>query len=136
MEETGGEKQELPGVALSTNTIGQNLSLLARTGNGLSFAYTRLELKNKQIASIDALETYVHLRYLDLAENSIQDIDALANLEYLLAIDFHQNKIKKIPSCLDRRKYLQQANFAKNCISDIDVAHWPMLAWLNLNGAC
>ncbi|ORY53130.1 L domain-like protein [Rhizoclosmatium globosum] len=118
---------------LTSEMVGQHISLLARTGNGLSHAYTRLEIHSKNLTNIDVLENYLHLRYIDLAENAISDISALSSLEYLLSIDFHANKIKKIPASMDKRKYLQQANFAKNMIESIDVTDWPMIAWLNLN---
>ncbi|KAJ3351281.1 hypothetical protein HDU83_009008 [Entophlyctis luteolus] len=127
------EKPVVDTEILSAEMIGQHISLLARTGNGLSHAYTKLEMHGKSITNIDILENYVHLRYIDLAENSISDISSLASLEYLLSINFHSNKIRKIPANLDRRKYLQQANFAKNMIDSIEIVTWPMLAWLNLN---
>ncbi|KAJ3197406.1 Leucine-rich repeat-containing protein 23 [Irineochytrium annulatum] len=147
-EEVVEPEDEVPQLQLSMEVVGQNISLLARTGNGLSHAYTRLEIHGKGITDIDILESYPHLRYLvdlrrhcvtltapqDLSDNAIKDLEPLASLEYLLAIDFHSNRIKSIPASLDRRKYLQQANFAKNLISTIAVATWPMLAWLNLNG--
>ncbi|KAJ3416665.1 Leucine-rich repeat-containing protein 23 [Chytridiales sp. JEL 0842] len=118
---------------LTQDLLAQHISLLARTGNGLSHAYTRLELTGKNLGNIDLLESYVHLRYLDLSDNSIRDIDPLASLEYLLSVNFQSNKIQTIPASLDRRKYLQQANFSKNMIKSINVQSWPMCAWLNLN---
>ncbi|TPX74959.1 hypothetical protein CcCBS67573_g03764 [Chytriomyces confervae] len=132
-EEDAEEKIVEIGSILTAEAVGQHLSLLARTGNGLSHAYTRLEIHGKPIENIDVLETYLHLRYIDLSENGIVDISALASLEYLLSVDFHANKIKRIPASLDKRKYLQQANFAKNMIESIDIIDWPMLAWLNMN---
>ncbi|KAJ3125465.1 hypothetical protein HK100_010784 [Physocladia obscura] len=127
------EKLVVDTEVLTAEMIGPHISLLARTGNGLSHAYTRLEIRSKNLTNIDILENYVHLRYIDLSENLITNISALASLEYLLSVDFHSNKIKKIPASLERRKYLQQANFAKNEIELIEVFNWPMLAWLNLN---
>ncbi|KAJ3106107.1 regulator of ime2 [Phlyctochytrium bullatum] len=129
-EEDGEEKPPMP---LTVEIVGQHISLLARTGNGLSHAYTRLEIHGKGITEIDILENYPHLRYIDLSDNNITDIDALASMEYLLAIDFHSNRLKTLPANLDRRKYLQQANFSKNRLTSISVANWPMLFWLNLN---
>jgi hypothetical protein len=49
---------------LTAEIVGQHISLLARTGNGLSHAYTRLEIQGKSITNIDILENYTHLRYL------------------------------------------------------------------------
>ncbi|KAI9363882.1 hypothetical protein DFJ73DRAFT_956341 [Zopfochytrium polystomum] len=122
-----------PGVPLTPDVVAQHLSVLARTGNGLSFAYTRLEVRGRNIGNIDLLEGFVHLRFLDMSDNAITSIDALAFMEYLLAIDFHSNRLRRIPASLDRRKYLQQVNFAKNRLVSVDVANWPMVAWLNVN---
>ncbi|KAI9202928.1 uncharacterized protein BJ171DRAFT_600383 [Polychytrium aggregatum] len=125
-------KSAAPG-ALTAELVGQNLSLLARTGNGLNHAYTRLEIHNKDITNLDILENYPHLRYLDMSDNRISDIDALSSLEYLLSLDLHSNSLRVIPAAIDKRKYLQQANFAKNSIERIDVVSWPMLGWLNIS---
>ncbi|KAJ3226350.1 Leucine-rich repeat-containing protein 23 [Clydaea vesicula] len=119
---------------LTVEMIAQGISLLARTGNGNSHAYTRLELHNLNITSIDVLETFCHLRYLNLSNNSIQNIDVLAPLEYLLSVDLSNNHLHNIPNVLDRRKYLQQANFSKNRITSMNVSNWHLLTWLNLNG--
>ncbi|KAJ3397223.1 Leucine-rich repeat-containing protein 23 [Lobulomyces angularis] len=120
---------------LTVEMIAQGISLLARTGNGNSHAYTRLELHNLNITSIDVLETFCHLRYLNLSNNSIQNIDVLAPLEYLLSVDLSNNHLHNIPNVLDRRKYLQQANFSKNRITSMNVSNWHLLTWLNLNGS-
>ena len=42
----------------------KGLSVLARTGNGLSHAYTKLELHNTGATTIDAVEYYPHIRYI------------------------------------------------------------------------
>ena len=123
-----------PRNALTTDLIAENISLLARTGNGLSYAFTRLELHGKPITDLDILESYPHLRYIDVSENSIQDISGLSHLEYLLSLDVHGNHLKIVPASVDKRKYLQHANFAKNQIAEWNVSRWPMLTWLNING--
>lgn len=135
----GGRRTSLttPGgskiIPLSAEIVANHISLLARTGNGLSHAFTKLEIHGQGITNLDLLEHYPHLRYLDLSDNSLNEIDSLSSLEYLLSIDLHGNKLKSIPAALDKRKYLQQANFAKNDIMKIEVVNWPMLGWLNLS---
>lgn len=54
----------LPGKALDQDMIGPGLSLISRTGNGLSHAYTRLALTGKQVNDVDALRQYPHLRHI------------------------------------------------------------------------
>ncbi|KAJ3092689.1 Leucine-rich repeat-containing protein 23 [Quaeritorhiza haematococci] len=118
---------------LTSEMVTEGVSLLARTGNGLSYAYTRLELHGKGITDLLLLEQYPHLRYLDLSDNALRDINALAALEYLLSLDLSKNQLKSIPAALEKRKYLQQANFSKNQIETIEVSSWHMCSWLNLN---
>lgn len=49
---------------LTADIISKGISLLARTGNGLSHAYTKLEIHALGITGIDILEAYTHLRYI------------------------------------------------------------------------
>ncbi|KAJ3041150.1 Leucine-rich repeat-containing protein 23 [Rhizophlyctis rosea] len=118
---------------LTVDLVATHLSLLARTGNGLAHAYTRLELHNEGITNVDALEYYPHLRYVDLSSNALRQVDALTSLEYLLSLDLHSNTLRSVPSSLDKRKYLQHANFAKNRIEVWEITSWPMCSWLNVN---
>jgi Leucine-rich repeat (LRR) protein len=131
---TANPDSTVPRNALNADLIAENISLLARTGNGLSYAFTRLELHGKPITDLDILESYPHLRYIDVSENNIQDISGLSHLEYLLSLDVHGNHLKSVPASVDKRKYLQHANFAKNQIGEWNASRWPMLTWLNLNG--
>jgi Leucine-rich repeat (LRR) protein len=120
--------------SLSPELIGENISLLARTGNGLSFAYVRFELHGKPIQDLDALESFPNLRYVDVSENALVNISGISHLEYILSLDVHGNQIATVPASIDKRKYLQHANFSKNKIHTWDVLRWPLLSWLNLNG--
>ncbi|KAJ3112224.1 Leucine-rich repeat-containing protein 23 [Nowakowskiella sp. JEL0407] len=119
---------------LTPDLVSENLSLLARTGNGLSFAYTRLEIHGKGLTSLDVLESFPHLRYIDLSDNAISDITVLSTLTYLLSLDLHKNTIKSVPTALSECKYLQQLNLSKNEIGKVE--EFPklgILAWFNLN---
>jgi hypothetical protein len=49
---------------LTTEVISQNLSLIGRTANGLSHAYLRLELHEKEITNTSGLNQFPHVRYL------------------------------------------------------------------------
>jgi Leucine-rich repeat (LRR) protein len=119
---------------LTADIVSGGISLLARTGNGLSFAYTRLDVHSKGITDLEVLESFPNLRYVDVSENALTNIDGLTHLEYILSLDVHANNLTSVPAVIDKRKYLQQANFSKNRISSWNVTRWPMLSWLNLNG--
>ncbi|KAJ3190071.1 Leucine-rich repeat-containing protein 23 [Gaertneriomyces sp. JEL0708] len=139
MSDTGSPPSEVdhekdsPERALDQALIAPHLSLLARTGNGLSHAFTRLELHDAGVTDIAALEKYIHLRYIDLSLNAVKDITPLAPLDYLLSLDMHSNMLMKVPKVLDRKKYLQFVNLARNQIEDMEIEEWPMCGWLNLN---
>ena len=49
---------------LNPNLISKSLSMIDRTGDGLSYAYTRLEIHDRRITNLDILENYPHLRYI------------------------------------------------------------------------
>ncbi|KAI8806352.1 hypothetical protein BJ742DRAFT_816567 [Cladochytrium replicatum] len=118
---------------LTAEIISGGISLLGRTGNGLSFAYTRLDVKGKGVTSVEILEGYQHLRYVDLSENSIVDAKPLGALTYLLSIDLHKNNLRTIPMQLSECRYIQQANFSQNQIAQREFPKMPMVAWLNLS---
>lgn len=49
---------------LTAQVAAKGISLLAKTGNGLSYAYTKLELHALELTGIDILQHYPHLRYI------------------------------------------------------------------------
>lgn len=51
-------------VPLTTDLISQNISLVARTANGLSNAFTRFEIHDSQITNLANLKGFPHLRYI------------------------------------------------------------------------
>ncbi|KAL2916223.1 hypothetical protein HK105_204314 [Polyrhizophydium stewartii] len=120
-------------VPLTQELIAKSLSLIARTGNGLAHAYTRFELHGAGVTTLDNLEKYPHVRYVDCSDNALVSIDALAGLEYLLAFDAHGNKLKTVSPLLEKKKYLQHVNLAKNQLAEFKIQSWPIAAWLNLN---
>lgn len=132
--EPAPEPQTTSSFPLTAEIVSSSISLLARTGNGLSFAYTRLDVHSKGITDLDILESFPNLRYVDVSENSLTNIDGLSHLEYILSLDVHSNNLTSVPAVIDKRKYLQHANFSKNRISSWNVTRWPMLSWINLNG--
>ena len=49
---------------LTPEIISQSVSVISRTGNGLSHAYVKLEVHGQGITSLDGLNEYPHLRYV------------------------------------------------------------------------
>jgi hypothetical protein len=71
--------------------VSEGLSQLARTADGLSYAFVRLELKGKQKVDISPIKTFVHLRYVDLSSNNIQSLSPLNSLPYLVSLNLEGN---------------------------------------------
>ncbi|KAL3899412.1 MAG: hypothetical protein SGCHY_002068 [Lobulomycetales sp.] len=118
---------------LTAEVISKGISLLAKTGNGLSYAYTKLELHALELTGIQILENYPHLRYVNLSENRLIQADGLENLAYLLSVDLSNNDIESVSASLSNMAYLQVANFSKNKIKSFEATSWPMIKWINLN---
>jgi len=63
-EEEEESEEKIPDVTLDEELLSKNLKLLARTANGVSFAFTRLEIHEENICNIDILQKFKHLRYV------------------------------------------------------------------------
>ncbi|KAJ1340426.1 hypothetical protein BSLG_004829 [Batrachochytrium salamandrivorans] len=120
---------------LTPELISKSVSLISRTGDGLSYAYSRLDIHNTGVTSLDTLETYPHLRYIDCSDNQLVDISTLAKLEFLLSVNVSNNKLRNIPEVLDKKRYLQHVNLSKNHLQEFCITSWPIASWINLNGA-
>lgn len=119
--------------ALSEDDVAQGLSLLARTANGLSHAYVRLDVKGRGLTDITAALALVHLRFLDVSDNMLTDVSGVAGLPTLLALDASGNKL---PAALNLppMPVLQTAILARNQIASLDGFRQPLLTKLDLSG--
>ncbi|EGF77690.1 hypothetical protein BATDEDRAFT_91521 [Batrachochytrium dendrobatidis JAM81] len=127
------ENSQIENVPLTADLMAKSMSLITRTGNGLTYAYARVEIHEAGITSLDSIEAYPHLRYVDCAHNKLDSIDALNGLEYLLSFNVSSNCLKTIPSVLENKRYLQHVNVSKNQLTEFKIQSWPILSWLNLN---
>ncbi|KAI8820262.1 uncharacterized protein EV422DRAFT_597359 [Fimicolochytrium jonesii] len=125
--------EPLPDTPLTAGLIQPSISLLARTGDGLSHAYTRLSLPSHSLTDIAILKNYTNLRYVDLSMNAIADLSPLANLEFLLSLDAHGNRVEVVGRELGGRKWLQWVDLRNNGIRNWEAGDWPMCGWLTLD---
>jgi len=63
-EEEELEEEKIADVTLDEELLSKNLKLLARTANGVSFAFTRLEIHEENLCNIEVLQKFKHLRYV------------------------------------------------------------------------
>uniref|UniRef100_A0A3Q3BTN0 Leucine-rich repeat-containing protein 23 n=1 Tax=Haplochromis burtoni TaxID=8153 RepID=A0A3Q3BTN0_HAPBU len=136
-EEEGGEKDEKEGRLtdwvklacllfqhLTQEIISEGLSLLCRTGNGLAHAFVKLNLQKRGLEDIAAINSYIHIRFLDLSNNHLTDLSPLSSLTQLLWL--------KQPFA--QLTYLQWLSIAMNQLTDVDGLVGPALESLNLTG--
>ncbi|XP_065842716.1 leucine-rich repeat-containing protein 23-like [Oscarella lobularis] len=125
------EEEDLPPNPLTEEHVKEGISLLCKVGNGISHAYVKLDVRDKQVTEINILNCFVHLRYIDVSENMLRDISALNNLTHLLTLKAENNLLQSIQ--LSPLPYLQTASFAHNRISTLEGFAQPLLEKLNLS---
>ncbi|XP_027699145.1 leucine-rich repeat-containing protein 23 [Vombatus ursinus] len=132
-EKEGGEEAEefIPN-PITEDTMKEGLSLLCKTGSGLSHAYVKLEAKDKELTDISLLSSYIHLRYVDLSGNRLSDLSPLNHLTHLLWLKIDHNRLQS--ARMSELPYLQIASFAYNQITDTEGIGHPRLGSLDLKG--
>ncbi|XP_068957552.1 leucine-rich repeat-containing protein 23 [Petaurus breviceps papuanus] len=132
-EKEGGEEAEefIPN-PITEDTMKEGLSLLCKTGNGLSHAYVKLEAKDRELTDISLLSSYIHLRYVDLSGNRLTELSPLNNLTHLLWLKVDYNRLQSAQ--MSELPYLQIASFAYNQITDTEGINHPRLGSLDLKG--
>ncbi|CAG5135979.1 unnamed protein product [Candidula unifasciata] len=116
---------------LTLEMIAEGISLLCKTGDGLSHAYVRLDVHDRDVTDIDMLQSYIHLRYVDISKNMLRDISPLNALTHLLTLKADENLLTSAK--LEDMPYLQVASFNNNRIVTTEGIGHPMLEQLSLN---
>ncbi|KAL8450687.1 hypothetical protein Emed_002325 [Eimeria media] len=124
-------------VPLGGDLLHKALGEVARTADGCAYAFTRLTCCDKGITELpNKLQSYVHLRYIDVSGNKIKDITPFSKLPHLLTLNVSSNKIEDI-SCLSSPNalpYLALLNLSNNQISKVVQLPLQRLARLALDG--
>ncbi|XP_063065633.1 leucine-rich repeat-containing protein 23 [Engraulis encrasicolus] len=133
-EQKSEQEYKFPRCELNQDMIKEGLSLLCRTGNGMSHAFVKLELVDRGLTDISILESFVHLRFIDLSNNHLTDLTPLAALTQLLWLKLDGNQVKTLRGRLQPLHYLQWFSLAKNRLTDLEGLSFPALETLNLIG--
>ncbi|NXY90047.1 LRC23 protein, partial [Alcedo cyanopectus] len=86
----------------------------------------------RDLTDIKLLESFVHLRYVDLSENKLRDLSPLSSLTHLLWLKVDGNLLTS--ASMQELPYLQIISFAQNRIQDVEGITHPRLANLSLQG--
>lgn len=134
-KEDEGEQEkepEIPSKPLTREVVADSLSTLGRTGNGLSFAYMRIDVKDQEFTDIDLLSTYTYLRFVNLSGNSLASLGPLNQATELCTLDVSRNNLQTID--LNAKQYLQRLNVGQNKITHLDTsAEFPSLIELDVS---
>lgn len=89
----------------------------------------------RRLTDICLLESFVHLRFIDLSTNFLSDLTPLAPLTQLLWLKVDENHVREIRGQrLEPLTYLQWFSLAKNRLRDVEGLSGPALETLNLIG--
>jgi len=96
--------------------IAKGLSLIQRTADGSTYAFSKLALNEQEFEELgDALQHYEHLRDINLSQNSLVNADKLRSLKYLQVLNVSQNKIKD-------NQFLSESNQQLCFLSNVDMS--------------
>ena len=98
---------------LKVGDLRKSVKNLQRTYNGLSFAYTELDLREKELVDIGTeINGFTELLDFNVSNNKLPHINPIENMPYLIRIDASTNEIKDVNS--NRFQYLQILNLKTN----------------------
>ena len=82
---------------LKLEVLLKSVKNLQRTYNGLSYAYTELDLREKEIDEIGLeLNNFTEIRDFNVSNNKLSHINPIGNMPYLVRIEASINEIKDI----------------------------------------
>lgn len=90
------EKPLIPDVILTREQIAEGLTQLGRTADGLSHAFIRLHISEKELTDVKTISTYRHLRFVDLSKNNLPSLQALSSLENIIHLNVESNRLTTI----------------------------------------
>ncbi|KAG1961864.1 leucine-rich repeat-containing protein [Pimephales promelas] len=135
-KEISRQEDQLESCPLTQDMMAKSLSLLCRTGNGLSHAYVRLDLKSKGLTDLALISPFIHLRYLDFSFNRLSDFSPLADLTQLLWVKGDGNLLQSFEG---QPFALETLNFTGNGIQTmqgLEYHNLTNLVTLELRGNC
>lgn len=109
---------------------------MQRTADGKSYAYSTLNLEEKEIQELDdLLKPYVHLSNLTLSKNDIRDVSCVADLPNLLSFAASGcaiNSLDFMAASPQALQYLQWLDLSINKITELPCLRQPQLTKINL----
>ena len=121
---------------LKPQMLKDNLQNLAKTFDGLSYAFTKLDIHEKELDGLgDDIANYTLLRDFNCSNNKIPNIDHLGKMTYISKIDASTNVIKDISmfNVEESFLYLQSLNLKQNKIKVLPKMYAVYLTTIDLS---
>ena len=112
-------KPKVPEAPLKLDMLRKSVKKLQRTYNGLSYAYTEIDLKEKEIDDLGVdIDNFTQILDFNVSTNKITHINCVKHMPYIIRIDASTNEIKDIDvfNNPDRFQYLKILNLKTNKI--------------------
>ena len=112
------------------------LKKLSKTFDGLSYAFTALDIHEKELDDLGQdINKFTQLRNINASNNKLKEMSPLINMPYLSIVDFSINALKdmSIFSNTEAFQYLQVLNLKQNKIKTLPEMHARYLKELNLS---
>ena len=97
----------------------------------MSSYLSKLNSNSRNLTDITRLESFVHLRFVDLSNNRLRTISSLNRLKFLLTLKLDSNELSSFD--LPPFPYLQTLSLSNNRLRSVVGIEQPRLEILNLN---
>ena len=114
MQLSKDEKKKIQREEIDQELVAKSLSCIERANEGCSLAYVRFDCINQEIESINGLEKFVYLKYVDLSFNKLTSIKALSNCKFLIDLNVSNNSILKLLDVKNPIITLERVNYNFN----------------------
>ena len=112
-------KPKVPEAPLKLDLLRKSVKKLQRTYDGLSYAFTEIDLKEKEIDDLGTdIENFTQIIDFNVSTNKITNINCVKHMPYIMKIDASVNEINDIEvfNNPDRFQFLQILNLKTNKI--------------------
>jgi hypothetical protein len=118
MSDSEEEVKKRSGKRLTRKMIGDSLSVLARTADGLGHAYVRAQCPDRLCRDIEHIREFPHLRVVELQGNRVGDLSPLAGLPQLLLLNLDRNGLAALGD-FGSLEHLQEVSLQGNVLQDL-----------------
>ena len=112
-------KPKVPEAPLKIDMLRKSVKKLQRTYDGLSYAYTEIDLREKEIDDLGTdIDNFTQILDFNVSTNKLPNINCVKNMPYIIRIDASVNEIKDMDvfNNPERFQYLQLLNLKTNKI--------------------